>query len=189
MARTARGSGGAISDKHAHRVYLIEELSLTGGPQSPAIVKVGRAGLDSDKARRACERGNARTLVVRYVTDPLTVAEAMKVERTVHRWLHAQALQREWFGCPNVAFAQLAIDRALHHIRNPETGQTELLWPSTEPTAPDSPIALMIAALRSHRTQALNRGKVGKALGYEQQIDRLQRGGHARLSPTDAVAR
>jgi hypothetical protein len=97
MARTA-GGGDAAPDEHAHRVYLIEELSLTGEPQSPAVVKVGRAGLDPNTARRACERGNARTLVVRYFTDPLTVVEAMKVEHTVHRWLHAQAFQREWFG-------------------------------------------------------------------------------------------
>ena len=165
MARTARGSSAPL-DERVHRVYLIEELSLTGDPQSPAIVKVGRAGLDSDKARRACERGNARTLVVRYVTDPLTVAEAMKVEHMVHRWLHEYALQREWFGCPTVAFAQHAMDRALHQIRNPETGRPELLWPPTEPTVPSSPVARTIAALRAHRTQALERGEVAKASGY-----------------------
>ncbi len=189
MARVARGSSGATSDEHAHRIYLIEELSLTGEPQLPAIVKVGRAGLDPDKARRACERGNARTLVVRYFTTPLTVAEAMKVEHTVHRWLHTQAFQREWFGCPTVAFAQQAVDRALHHVRNPETGRTELMWPPTESTVPHSPIARTIAALRARRTQALKRGEVEKASSYEQQIDRLQRQGHARLCPTDAVAR
>jgi hypothetical protein len=133
MARTPGSSGGANSDERAHRVYLMEELPLAGEPQSSAIVKVGRSGLVSEEARRACERGNARTLIVQHSTDPLTVVNAMEVEHTVHRWLHAQALQREWFGCPDVAFARQAIDRAVHQLRNPEADLANFLRPSTQP--------------------------------------------------------
>jgi hypothetical protein len=184
MARTASDSCGATLDERARRVYLIEELSMSGEPQSPAIVKIGQAGLDPETARRACERGNARTLVLRYCTDPLTAAEAWKVEHMAHRWLHEWALQREWFACPNTDFAQQAIARVLHHIRNRETGLTDvLLQHSSEPTVPNSPIARSVAALRAHRTRSLERGEAEKASGFEQRIERLLPRDHTQLNP------
>jgi hypothetical protein len=188
MARTACISFGAALEERARRVYLIEELSLSGKPQSPAIVKVGQAGLDPDKARRACERGNARTLVVRYFTDPLTIDEAAKVEHTVHRWLHKQAIQREWFECPNIDYPQQAIDRAFHSIRNPNpTANPDLndfvLRHPAAPTVPDSPIARTIAALRAQRKRASDRGEVEKASRYDRRIERLLSRDHVLLDP------
>jgi len=121
------------------------------------VVKVGKSS--NPKARCAqLQGGNARELIVRWTTEPLTLGEASALEYTVKRWLDEDHIRGENFAC-SAETARHAIERWLYSQRHPLSADEE--WASTwslgpRPKIPTSPRHLSQAAFRAHATRKLN---------------------------------